>query len=222
MNPVGQDAAFGLCPLFAGLDRREREEAVSRMEGRTADYVKGEFLHLPGTPFSSFGLVLSGSVRVFEDDREGNRLIMAEVGVGNTFGESLCFLSVPDSPVYVCAAEDSRVLWLSPAPFFREGTENGAASAMRKRFTALLAGRTLKMNSRIQILSRLTIREKLTVYFSGLAREQGSDAVTVPFSREEMAAYIGADRSALSRELSKMKREGLIDYRKNVFFLKKR
>ena len=221
MNGVPEyDAVLSLSPLFAGMDQREREEAVSLMEGKTAGYRKGEPLHLPETPFSSFGLVLSGSVRVFEDDRDGNRILMAEVRPGGTFGESLCFLSVSDSPVYVRAAEDTGILWLSPAPLFRAGGEQ-SASGMRKRFAALLAARTLKMNSRIQILSRLTIREKLSVFFSELAHEQESETITVPFDREDMAAYIGAERSALSRTLSEMKREGLIDYRKNIFFLKK-
>ena len=214
-------AVLSACPLFSGMNREETDNAAALMEGKTTSYKKGDFLHTPGTPFTAFGLVLSGTVYACTDDINGSRMIMAQVGPGNTFGEALCFLSVPEPPVYVTAASDAEVLWLSPSPLFG-GQNGGRESGMEKRFAAVLAGRTLKMNGRIQILSKRSIREKLIVFFSELKSGREDDTITVPFSREDMAAYIGTDRSALSRELSAMKREGLIDYRKNVFVLKKR
>ena len=78
----------------------------------------------------------------------------------------------------------------------------------------MLAERALSMNTRIQILSRLTIRDKLNALFTAFADRDGR-TVTLPFDRADMAAYLGADRSALSRELSRMKAEGLIDYHRN-------
>ena len=78
--------------------------------------------------------------------------------------------------------------------------------------TAMLAKRALAMNDRIQILSKLRLREKLMTYFTELSREQKSKVLTLPFNREDMAAYIGTNRSALSRELSRMKQDGIIDY----------
>lgn len=214
-------AVLSACPLFSGMNREETDNAVALMEGKHASYKKGDFLHSPGTPFTVFGLVLSGTVYACSDDINGNRMIMAQVGPGNTFGEALCFLSVPEPPVYVTAATEAEILWLSPSPLY-DGRGGGNEAGMQKRFAVLLAGRTLKMNGRIQILSKRSIREKLIVLFSELKSGQNGDSFTVPFSREDMAAYIGTDRSALSRELSAMKREGLIDYRKNVFVLKKR
>ena len=71
------------------------------------------------------------------------------------------------------------------------------------------------MNNRIQVLSRLSLRGKLTAYFTELAAAQGSNEIRLPMNREDTAAYIGANRSALSRELAQMKAEGLIDYHKN-------
>ena len=217
-------AVLSASPLFSGLDRTETDAAVTLMEGKVSSYRKGDFLHFPGTTFSCFGLVLSGSVQACADDVSGNRMIMAEVSPGNTFGEALCFLSVPEPPVFVSAASDAEVLWLSPANLYR-GKADSNVEKMQRRFAAVLAGRTLKMNERIQILSKRTIREKLNVYFScltaGLPAGREGVSFTVPLSREDMAVYIGTDRSALSRELSAMKRDGLIDYRKNEFILKK-
>ena len=86
-----------------------------------------------------------------------------------------------------------------------------------RRFVTMLAERALSMNDRIQILSKLTIREKLLTYFSQCARAAGSRTFTVPLDRESLAAYLGVNRSALSRELSTMQRDGLIEFYKNSF-----
>ena len=75
--------------------------------------------------------------------------------------------------------------------------------------------KTLSMNNRIQVLSRLSLRGKLTAYFTELAATQGSNIIRLPMNREDTAAYIGTNRSSLSRELSRMKEDGLIDYWKN-------
>ena len=83
----------------------------------------------------------------------------------------------------------------------------------------MLAARTLAMNSRIQILAKTNLRDKLAAFFTEYAREYGGGSFTVPFDRAGMAAYLGADRSALSRELSRLRREGKIEYHKNTFRL---
>ena len=160
------------------------------------------------------GIVLTGAVQVCVDDIEGNRMIMAEVAPGVSFGESLCFLKTRESPVYIFASEDSEVLWLSTEPLFSDPADPFLAE-LQRRFTAALAAKALTMNNRIQVLSRLSLRSKLTAYFSGLAAAQGSGVIRLPMNREDTAAYIGVNRSALSRELSRMKAEGLIEYRKN-------
>lgn len=192
-------------PLFKGLRLEELEKEIERLDGKIKSYKKGEYLHRPNSKLKQFGFVLSGNVMACASDIDGNEVIMAEVQPGVTFGESLAFLKVSDSPVYVVASTDATVLWLNP-----ESSE---------RFTSLLATRTLTMNSRIQVLSQKTIRDKLMVYFSELAQRTGGKEFIVPMDREAMASYLGINRAALSRELSKMREEGLIDFNKNKFVL---
>ena len=202
--------------LFAGLSPADTEEALRRMHAQIREYPRGSFLHHAGQPMEQFGLVLCGGVNVCKDDLEGNRMLMANVGPGGTFAESLCYLRVREIPVYMLSMGDTCVLWLSPHSLF-EAEGDALSARLRNRFTAMLAERALAMNTRIQILSKLSIREKIMTYFSSLAFEAGSDCFRVPFSREDMAVYIGVNRSALSRELSRMKREGIIDFDRNEF-----
>ena len=206
--------ALGTNPLFGGLDTADAARMMTAMKAKRIACEKGTTLHAAGTPMDRFGIVLSGAVQVCVDDIEGNRMIMAEVAPGTSFGESLCFLRIGESPVYIYASEDSEVLWLSTDALAAECGDPFCAELLR-RFATALAEKNLSMNNRIQVLSKLTLRSKLTAYFSQLAADQGSDSVRLPMNREDTAAYIGVNRSALSRELARMKAEGLIGYRKN-------
>ena len=206
--------------LFEGMEGSELDEALTRMKAVSADYPRGAFLLHLGQPVERFGLVIAGKIQVCMDDIDGNRMIMTNVTAGGAFGESLCFLRTAESPVYIVATEEARILWLCPYELFTTGNDELPAK-LRSRFTAMIAERALSMNTRIQILSKLSIREKLITLFSSYSAA-GGDTFEVPFNREDMAAYIGADRSAMSRELSKMKAEGLIDYHKETFRILKK
>ena len=200
--------------LFCDMDDNKIKNALNLLSAEILSYNKDEYLHAPYTPMKKFGLILSGTVHVCMDDIEGNKIIMAQVTPGITFGESICFLNIEDSPVYVYAFEYTDVLWLSADRFFKDFKEEFSIN-LKKRFITMLAQRTLLLNNRIQILSKLTIREKITTYLSIMARQTNSTKIQITMSREDFATYIGSNRCALSRELSNMKREGLIDYGKN-------
>lgn len=201
--------------LFAEMDSSVLESALDIMNARPEKYIRGDTVHRSFEKMKSFGLVLEGRLQAVCDDIDGNRMILANVTPGRTFGEALCFLGKSDSPVYICAAEDSSVLWLSAGKIYQNSGDSLCAE-LRNRFTALLAQRTLEMNNRIQVLSKIRLRDKLVTFFSEYKASHGRN-FTVPFSREDMASYLGTDRSALSRELSNMKSEGLIDYYRNSF-----
>lgn len=204
------------CPLFSGMERSDICRSLEWMNYRFASYRKNQYLHHYEDSFDAFGLVVYGRVKVMIDDIEGNPALMSEVTPGRTFGESLSFLHRQDSNVYICAAEDTGVIWLSPKCLFA-GKDHPQVALLEKRFASILAARTLAMNDRIQILSKLSLREKIITFLTFAKRDADSNDITVSMSREEMAVYLGTNRSALSRELSRLKTDGLIDYSRNHF-----
>lgn len=208
-------AALGACGLFAGLGPDAVRRLLTLTDARSGTYGRGAVLHRPYTPMTRFGLILSGAAYACSDDIDGNRVLLAEVLPGATFGEALCLLRVPDSPVFILAPDGASVLWMSPDRLFEPGADESALRASR-RLTELLARRTLAMNGRIHVLSGRRLRDRLNSYFFRLAEEQKSRYLTLPFGREGLADYVGADRSAVCRELAAMKRDGLIDYHKNT------
>ncbi len=200
--------------LFRGMGEEDCERALTLMSAVRRSYDKGEYLHRMGEPMTAFGLVLSGGVQVYTDDIDGGRVMMAAVTPGGTFGESLCFLGVESAPVHIMTAEGAEVLWLHTGALLGG---DAFASSMLARFTAMLAGRTLEMNDRIQILSKLTLRDKICTFLAEWEKRTGERTFTVPFDRTALATYLGSNRTALSRELSRMQKEGLIDYYRNTF-----
>lgn len=205
------------CFLFSGLTEGELSDALHFFDAREKKYARGELLKSAVDPLPAFGLVLSGAVTVAMEDIDGREMLLSHVAPGSTFGESLCYLR-ESAPITIAALSDARVMWLR-ADRLRERAETPLEQTLQARFTAMLARRTLKMNDRIQILSRGSIRQKLNAFFTECARDAGSPAFAVPFDRAGMAAYLGVDRSALSRELSRLRDEGLLTFSKNQFAL---
>ena len=204
-------------PLFTGFDDELLDEALSLYKAKPESYPRGAALANAGDRLACFGLVLSGGVQVSSEDVDGNTVIMAAVTPGGMFGESLCWLAVPEINLRITAVAETRVLWLSP-DFLRGYSKEPCGGEHRRRFINNLAARTLAMNSRVQVLSRRGIRGRLALFFKQYGTH-GGPAFEIPFDRESMASYLGVNRSALSRELAEMKREGLIDYYKNSFRL---
>ena len=204
--------------LFGGMTEQEVRFALTALDGAFHRYRRGAVILRQGEPLSRFGLVLEGTVEVYTDDIEGNRMMMASVLPGETYGESLSYLAIPTPQVQILAAEDSVVLHLSG-----EGLRGLSPAsdprlfALGERFSRMLAERALAMNDRIQILSKQTLRLRLLVYFTLCRRKYGAATFTLPMNRERLAVYLGVNRSALSRELSQMQKEGLISfYRETV------
>lgn len=201
--------------LFKGMTEEEIRRSLPHYDPKESFYQKGEFIRHAGDPMKSFGLVLEGTVQVFRSDHNGNRMMLNSVSAGGSFGESLYFLKAEECGIFVIAACDTRILWIK----VDVDQVKKAAGQLSLRLIIQLARRNIDMNDRIHILSKITARDKLTTYFSICAQKYGSRSFTIPFNRNGLAEYLAVNRSALSRELSRMQEEGVIQYHKNSFQL---
>lgn len=207
------------CALFKDLTESELSEALTFFDAIPRCYKKGDFLQSVLMPFERFGLVLSGSIQVCCDDIDGYPMIMATVGAGDVFGESLCFTRA-ESPVYIRAATDAEVLTMTTNEIYSLNVSNPIGKELTLRFISIVARKALSMNDRIQILSKITLREKILTLLNQYRIKFDSNEFSLPFNRSDMAIYLGTERSALSRELSRMKASGIIDFSKNKFIIK--
>lgn len=207
--------------LFHGCSPSDVERMLEYLEYTTRTYPKDAIIYSRGSTLSEIGLVLSGSVQIESDDIWGNRSILSVVGQGSIFAEA--YACVPNEPlmVNVVANDDCEILFIRAAKIFAAGD---SAHAVHNRFIQNLivvcAKKNLELSQRIFHTSSKTIRGRLMSYFSQQVSLQKSDRISIPFDRQQLADYLGVDRSALSKELGKMKRDGLLDYRKNQFVIK--
>lgn len=207
--------------LFQGVGQQEIEELIRTMGCRTKRYARGEIVYPAGRTVTAIGLVLSGTVRIENNDIWGNTSILSIIGPGEIFAEA--YACIPGQPlmVDVAANEDCEILFLDEAGLFGENESAGPGHGILVRNLVMIQARkNLNLSQRIFHTSAKTIRGRLMSYFSQQASIQNSQRITIPFDRQQLADYLSVDRSALSKELGKMKRDGILEYRKNQFWIK--
>ena len=208
------------CSLFSGIDEEKIDALLSCLGARNQRYEKSAFIFRADDKASLVGVVLSGSVNVIQEDYWGNRTILAHIGQSGLFGEAYSCAGVEKLPVSVVAADDCEVLFLDYRKII---TTCSSACTFHTQLVFnminILANNNMRLAKKLEHVSKRSIREKLLSFLSAEAVRQKSSTIKVPFDRQELAEFLGVDRSALSRELSNMKKEGLVDYGKNRFTL---
>ncbi len=200
------------CPLFYGAGDSELEHIAKLAGTRIIDVKKNQTILSEGEPAELLGIVLAGTVRIVREDYYGNRSILAELSPTDIFAESFVCTGAARLPVSAVAAENGSVMLLDGKKII----ENGRIAANLLKITA---EKNLILNRKIDIISKRTIREKLMTYLMYTAKESGSAEFTVPYDRQALADYLETERSALSAEISRLKREGVIECDRSRFRL---
>lgn len=197
--------------LFSNITPVELEQLLSCLSIRIRRYVRGETVIVAGSSIDSIGIVLYGRIQIIRTEYDGTRSIVSSFGTGSVFGESFVCAGEQVCPVTVTASEDSEILFIPYARMLRScGKACGFHTRLIENMMRLLAEKNVHLNEKLQIAAKRTIRERVLRYLHGLSIEQNSTDVTIPFSRGELADYLYADRSALSRELGNMVADNLI------------
>jgi len=206
--------------LFDGIEREELLALLPCLGAKTVTFEKGETVLGEGEAAGLMGIVLSGAVQVVRDDIDGSRTIVERLAGGALFAEVFACAEVDTMPVSVIASERATVLLLDCR---RALTHCSNACSFHDRLVKNLlksiAAKTLLLNRKLTILSGRSTREKLLLYLRAEAKRQGSRHITVPFDRQALADYLGAERSALSAEISKLRSEGVLESKKSEFTL---
>lgn len=206
--------------LFSGVDEADFPRILNCLAAKVSHYEKGQTVFFTGESIDRFGIVLSGQVQVVHDDYYGNRSILAEVETGSLVGESFACARIKSLPVSVIAATESDILFIDCTKL--TSTCPHACSFHNRLIQNMLQIVSMKniiLTRKIEITSKRTTREKLMAYLSAQAKKAGCSRFTIPFNRQELADYLSVERSAMSAELSKLRKDGVINFHKNEFEL---
>lgn len=208
------------CPLFRKIEPEDLSAMLNCLSAREIVARRGEFIETTRGGKPLMGVVLDGAVEMLSEDYFGKKSILTVLHVGNLFGESYSCVKARNRTVAFQARVDSRILLLDydrilhacklVCRFHHRMIEN---------MLELIAEKNLELIEKIEVVSRTSIREKLLTYLTRQAERAGSLTFAIPMGRTELAEYLCADRSAMTRELARMREEGIITYEKRTFTL---
>lgn len=210
-------AALTQCRLFQNLPRETLEGEILP-QGRLRDFEKREVLIAPGDQVDWFAVVLRGRIQISQIFSDGTSSLMDALGPGYTLGTDLICTRSRRAPYYAVAAGPLRILRF-PGALLLERGGGGAREVLWRNLLTILSDDGLRKHYRLAILAQRGLRDRVLVYLTMQAERRGTPTFRIPFSREELAAFLCVNRSALSHELSLMEAEGLIRFRKNEFTL---
>lgn len=203
-----------MIPLFKNMSEKEVELALSCSSAKTLFFKKNSYLFHENDIPKYMYLLQEGEVQICKDTPNGNRIIMNTFShPGTTFGEVYLFLNDASYDFYVVTTKESRVLAI-PKEFFYHTCQHSCShhQMLIKNMLSILSQKAYFLNKKIQIISSGSLRNKLTQYFLQNCNEEG--LITSSMTREELADFLGVTRPSLSRELMKMKEEGILSIQK--------
>lgn len=208
-------------PLFEGIADSDIKEVLQGLAVRCKTYEKGNFIFYAGDDVRRVGIVLSGLLHIIQEDYWGNRNILVPIGAGNMFGEAFACIPGICSTVSVAVMERAEILFIDVSHLLQaESILTKSREKLSMNLLGIMARKNMELTEKIRYISQRSTRQKLMFYLSDEAHHHGSPEFTISFNRQQLADYLSVDRSAMSAELSRMKKEGLLDYQKEHFLLK--
>ncbi len=208
--------------LFEGICSDEIESMMKCLQAKKRNYEKGEYIFRVGDCIKNMGIVIFGSVNIEKDEIWGGHSIISNVSRGQAFGEAYACVFGEQLNINAVAAEKAEVLFFNIEHILTTcSTCCEFHNRLIKNLLKVMALKNLSLTKKMTVISPKSIRERLVSYLSFQAIESNSSDFTIPFNRQQLADYICVDRSAMSKELSKMQKEGLILYNKNKFHINK-
>lgn len=207
----------GSSHLFKGISENDIKSLMPCLTAEKKKYKKNETIIDEGARLNTACLLLSGSAHIERVDYSGARNIVNAITPGDVFGESYAASSLPVS-VSVISDADTTVLFMNMTGIIHMcGNACPFHSKLLENLLRILSVRNLNLNDKITIISQKSLRAKIMMYLNEISKRSSSTYFDIPFSRQQLADYLNADRSALSAALSSLKSEGVIDFQKNHF-----
>jgi len=197
--------------LFQGMDDEEYTNLINCLSPQVRHYSKNELLLLAGDSVFQIGIVLSGTALAQLEHIDGSKTIMSTLTPMKVFGEALASTGSHKSPVTIHAMTDITAAFIDYEKVYTMcATACAAHRVFLQNMLKVLGDKCFYLFDRINILREKTLRSKILAYLFALSDGGKTTTVTIPFSKTVLADYLLANRSALSKELSKMESDGLI------------
>lgn len=210
--------AYKKCELFRDVETDLIIPVLRCLQGKIREYFKDEVIFKPGDKPNYVGIILRGSVQVSRTDFYGNRSIIGDFFTGDLFGETYAAAKALALPIEVRASERCHVMLIDIKRIISPCSQPCRChQKMTLNLISVLARKNLLISRKSEIISKRKTKGRLLDYLSKMALEKGNNTFKIPYDRQELADYLEVDRSGLSTELNRLKKDGVIDFKGKVF-----
>lgn len=203
--------------IFTGIKTEDIGHLVKCFECNILNYKKGEYIALVDEKFQGIGVVLSGEVAILKENYSGNRTILTVLEGGDTFGEVAAFTGDGVWPSSVQAQSESCVIFINPEKIINYcGNACSFHKIILGNLVTIIAEKAQLLHKKVGYLSVKSTRGRVSKYLIDKYKKTGKIMFSLGINREELADFLNITRPSLSRELCKMRDEGIIEFYKDT------
>ncbi len=205
--------------LFDGI-HEDLPSLLQCLGSEQKSYDRGEIILMAGQAVSAIGVVLKGEIQIIQEDFNGNRSILTELGPTHIFAEAFASADILESPVTILAKTKSHIMFLGVNRIITTCPSSCSFhNRLIQNLLKILARKNILLSNKNRLLSQRSIREKVLAYLSVQAEKNNSNTFEISFNRNELADFLCVDRSALSRVLSQLQNEKILTVNHKHFIL---
>lgn len=208
-------------PLFQHMNENEIQACLQELHAYSQRYEKNTILLLAGDSNNQIGIVQKGSVTIESYDLWGNTTILNHIEKQGLFAESYALLEGSVMMVNVRANEDCEVLYLNMENI-RSIPETSWKTKLLFNLLQITSKKNIQLSQRSFYIAHKSIRQRVFSYLTTISIQKQTNDFEIPLNRQQLADYLNVERTALSKELAKMEKEGILSFRKNHFILKEK
>lgn len=209
---------FQECNLFQNIPEEAYIGALKYLRARKRNFKKGEFILHIGDEFHHAGLVMKGKVECSFQDSDFNKYNMNHFSEGDLFGSAMACAEISTSPMQISALSDCVILFFDYKILYDHKIKYEYQIQIAVNLIRIFSKQNFFLNKKVRILSQKEIRNKILTYLRNLQPDE-NDIRKIPFSKTALAEFLCVNRTALSRELSRMSKEGLLKMNGRNFIL---
>lgn len=209
------------CALFSGIPDIELKSLLSCLNTRASTYSKNQVMTVTGTHLHGIGILTSGEAIITKENAAGDRSVVDVIGRGEVFGEIAAFSGEPVWPATVIAQEQSTAVFIEVWRITR--TCDNACPGHRQLIDnalGIVAHKARILSRKLEYMSIKSLRAKVATFILEQAQKSGRSTFIMPLNRNELADFFSVSRPSLSREMGRMRDEGLIDYHRSAVVIK--
>lgn len=203
-------------PLFREIERTELQSMLECLKPTIATFKRDEFIAVAGIKFDGIGILLEGAAVIVKENVTGNRMVLTVLNPGDMFGEMAAFSGKAVWPASVLTQEESTVVFLPPDKIVGAcGKVCDFHKKMVYNMLGVLSQKALLLNRKVEYLAMKTLRGKIASFLLEQTKTGGKQTFLLSMNRDELADFLGVSRPSLSREMGRMRDEGVIEYHRS-------